>query len=480
MEYDTLAKMHSKLSKTSDYSEKNKEVLNDYFNWAENESGDLKTSTIRKYASRWYTMRQIIDFQLDKATREDTSDLVRKINGDQMTKNDGSKYSASAKKKFINQITSFYNKFIQRKDRGYSKSIDGPLLVAQLTYDEKPTSQVNTETKANADDIKEVARVPDNLRDRAIILFMFSAGARIGEIFSTQDKPEYLKWKDITFSQDDTMEVNLRKNYKKEEPKRRTVNLVISKPIMEKLYDQKQPDLEDPVFASKDSRMFCPECSEKASQVNNATYQRRKYRCKSCGWDGGKNQCKSKKVPISDRRVRDIIKNAVQSAKVTPKAQKKDMDDTPHKLLRKSRALNKQALNWGDSPLRSFFGWEEGSSVPGRYKDALKVNQKQELSETFPNLDISIDGYFLSRGLDPIVCAECEHLNSRLWDMCYKCNEPVSYQGTQIAEPNTDSKINSLKHEAKNELIQKQTEDTEKVKKMLEDIMESKLEKSEI
>lgn len=478
MQYKQLERFHDKLSKTSKYSEHNKKVLNDYFAWASNESADINDSTLSKYASRWYTMADVIDFKLDEATRGDTSTAVEEINNDQLKKLNGDDYSASAKKKFVNQITSFYNKFIGRKHRGYCEDIDGPLLVSRLTFTEKPSKKVVPETKANAEDIKTIAKTPDNLRDRCIIVFMFSAGARIGEVFKTQGKPEYLKWRDITFIEDHTIEVKLRKNYKKDEPHRRTVTLVLSQPLMKKLREKQNPDLDDPVFPQKDRRMYCPDCSAKANQLNNATYQRRKYGCSECSWKGYKSGCDSRKVPISDRRVRDIVKNAVQNADVTPKAQKREMDNTPHKLFRKSRALHRQAYNWKDSPLRSFFGWEEGSKVPGRYKEALKVNQKQELAKEFPDLDISIDGYFYSDALNPINCSNCGHRNSRLWDICDSCGDPITYQGTEIVEPNPESEINMLKHEAKNQVIIQQTEDPEKAKQMLEDAMQSKLEES--
>lgn len=251
--------------------------------------------------------------------------------------------------------------------------------------------------------------------------------------------------------------------------------------MMKKLREKQNPDLDDPVFPQKDRRMFCPECSTKATQSNNATHERRKYECEECGWTGTTRECIRKKMAVAGSQIRkNVIKPAVQSADVTPKAEEKEMDDTPHKLTRKSRALHLQARNWGDSPLRDFFGWEEGSPVPGRYKDALNVNQKQELARTHPNADVSVDGYFLSKALDPIDCSNCGKRNSRLWDTCEDCGQPISYEGLVSTKPSPESQVNEIKHEAKDKVIMEQAEDIQKAQEKLEKAMKNQLEEKEI
>ena len=80
MKYENIQKFHSKLSKTSKYSKHNKEVLDEYFRWASRECTDIKDTGLEKYASRWYTLGDLVNFKLDEATRENTSNLIADIN----------------------------------------------------------------------------------------------------------------------------------------------------------------------------------------------------------------------------------------------------------------------------------------------------------------------------------------------------------------------------------------------------------------
>jgi hypothetical protein len=50
--------------------------------------------------------------------------------------------------------------------------------------------------------VKEFANQADTLGDKAIILFGWAIGARVGEIFETQYTDRPLLWKDLEFWQD--------------------------------------------------------------------------------------------------------------------------------------------------------------------------------------------------------------------------------------------------------------------------------------
>lgn len=157
----------------------------------------------------------------------------------------------------------------------------------------------------------------------------------------------------------------------------------------------------------------------------------------------------------------------------------RNIDDNPHAVFRKARALHKQAMNWGDGGIRSFFGWAENSSSPGHYKEALEVNQKQDLQNEHPELDINVEGRFYDESLKPTKCSECEKLNSRLWDICNRCGKELTYDGMVMTGDTPDSTKNEIKHEVKDwgidYLLDNSSIEEEDFKSELMDVLDNKL-----
>ena len=483
MKLQTLHTINSSLAENDQLSDENLKILNDYFEWAlsDESDSDAEDYTLGKYASRWNGMASAIDFKLDEATREDLIELVSDINDGKVRKENGEDYGADSKEGQIKQLKNFYNNFIGVKGRGYESELDGPVMIYNLNYNgDTPNRKVDPENKPTPEMVKEVAQSFDELRDRAIVLFCFSLGCRVGEVFPTQDKPKGLTWDRINLHKNHSlMTVELLENRKKEDNEEREVVIPNSKPIMRKLRDKQNPDPEDPVFPKQDNRFYCPECGKKVNQINKATFENRRYECPECEWEGRSRDCRAENESISDRRVRDILKKGVQQANLEG-VNDRDIVDTPHAFFRKGRALNLQALNWDDNPLRDTLGWAESSSSPARYKKALKINQKQQHAETHPHLDIPIDGRFYSKALQPIKCGECEMLNSPIWDFCRNCDQELTYEGLIMRGNSPETEVNNIKHEAKDSVIMKLGEkagmEVDEVRNEIETTMEETLE----
>ena len=470
-EYENLEYIYPKLAENPELSDHNKKVLDDFFDkWRHK----AKDSSNEDFANKWNNFAPFIDFRLDEATRDDVEKLMKKLDRDEIEKKRGGPYSPQSKVKHYKALSVFYRQFIDHANRGYNEEISGHIVVEgqKKLLSEKPTNSVKKETKPSASEVKKVASNLDKFRDRCIIIFGWSCGARVGEIFKTRYKPQPLLWEDITFNNDDTMTVHLRKNYKKELPNRRRVEVSVSKPMMKKLYKQKKPDRKDPVFVQENPTLHCPKCSGRVSKLYDGeerqptTSYNRKYQCKQCEKVYKRNKLEEDIKSITGARVNDIIKKAVSESDI------RNRDDTSHKFFRKARALQKVAMNWNDSSINGFFGWEVGSSAKKKYIEALQVSQKQDLKEEHPELDINVEGRFHDEGLKPSKCSDCGKLNSRLWDFCEGCGHELSYQGMLMTQDQPETKENEIKQKAKtraiNQLKEKSGMSDDEIKEILD------------
>jgi transposase-like protein len=445
--YPNIRAVNSALADNENLSKHNKEILEEFFDeWRD------RTNYCDGYASRFNSAAEYIDFKLEEATREDLKGIYKKVSRGEISKRNGEKFAPATQEKFHKAFGTFYRNFIGYPNEGYERrEINGPSKVDGLKdiLDNTVSRGVNIETKPSPSEVLEVAKTRDSLRDRCVIIIGWSLGARAGELFYTEKKPSPLKWKDVKFNDDDTMSVKLQINNKKERSNRRRVTVSVGKPLMEKLYEEKNPDREEPVFQKENPALFCPKCDsrvEKAAKNRDrqmTTSYNREYRCKDCSRVFKRPKLVARKQPLTREAANNIIKKAVKESEI------RNLDNTSHKFFRKARALQKVAMNWNDGSINGFFGWEIGSSAKKRYMDALQVSQKKDLQEEHPELDINVEGRFHDNGLKPKKCSRCDTLNSRLWDFCRECGHECTYQGLLMKGEEDGSKKNDIKHEVK-------------------------------
>jgi site-specific recombinase XerD/predicted RNA-binding Zn-ribbon protein involved in translation (DUF1610 family) len=425
MAFDSLKQTHEKLQKNPELSEHNKEVLNEFFRKMRSQA--VGSPTIRDYASRFNGLAPHIDFKLDEPDKKDLEGIIAALNQDEIRKNNGEKYSDYSKEKYWSTISRFYNGFIKKKDKGYNPEIDGEALIEDLEVKTDLSVNIDSDRKPDPLEVRKVAQEADNLRDKAIILFGWATGHRVGEVYHTQHDSDILTWSDLKFT-DEELWVTL--NGKTGE---REVPVKTSMPVMRELWENSDADLDDPVFKKQTSTSVCPECRQKVKMKgSHCAEKKRKYECNNCGWQGGFKEIEKKREALTDNAVRKLLRKYVEKAGL-----KGQIDDNPHDFFRKSRAIYKASIEWTEYQLRAFFGWSENSDAPKHYITLVKEDLRKALRREYGE-EIEESAGMNEEALRPVKCANCGKVNSATWDLCKECNYELSEQGTALSKPSME------------------------------------------
>lgn len=256
MELETVRKYNERLAETEELSDHNKQVFDDFLRHMETQG--LSQADIKGVSSRLSTLGRIIDFRMDEASREDVKKLVAALNTDQLRKLDGGAYSDCSKESFWNTITRFYNGFIKKEGRGYNKELDGSDLVDDLEVKTNIEATVDPRTKPSPEQIKKLVNSAKCLRDKALIMFCWASGCRVGEVFKTPDDHAPLKWKHVRFEEDKLwVKISESGTHSRGKTGERKVPLRVGMPLMRKLWEDGDKNLEDSVFLKKNSPNYC-------------------------------------------------------------------------------------------------------------------------------------------------------------------------------------------------------------------------------
>lgn len=420
MSFNALRQTNQKLSTNPELSEHNKEVLNEFFRKAR--SGGASDSTLRDYASRFNKLAEIVEFDLDKPSQRDLEEVVSAFNIDEVRKNNGEKYSDYSKDKFWSTLSKFYRGFIKKEGKGYNPNIDGPELLEDLEISVDISTDIDPDRKPTPEEVKKVANHAKTLRDRAIILFSWATGARIGEVFITQDNDTPLKWKDLEF-REDKLWVELVDG----KTGKRTIPVKTSMPVMRELWENVDASTDDPVFTKERKDFCCPKCAAKVGLAgSHCSMEDRDYSCKECEWKGGYSEVEKELKPLTDHAVRRVIEKTVERAGLEG-----EFDVNPHDFGRKSRAIYKARIGWSDHQLRGFFGWAETSDAPKHYLQLVKEDLEKALAEEFGE-KVDYDNGYDEEALRPIECVKCGTINSPTSDLCNECSNGLTEQGEEL------------------------------------------------
>ncbi|MFB6143934.1 MAG: tyrosine-type recombinase/integrase [Candidatus Nanohaloarchaea archaeon] len=257
MKFDALKQTHSKLVQNPEMSEHNKEVLEEFFRKARSQgTGD---ATLRDYASRFNSLAEHIDFPLDEPDKKDIEEIIAKLNSDEIRKQNGEKYSDHSKDKTWCTISRFYRGFIKKQGKGYNPEIDGHELLEDLKVNVDLSVNLDPDTKPSPEEVKTVAEAADTPRDRALIIFGWATGARIGELVVTQHDDEPLRWKDLKFTEEALWVTLDGKTGERQIPVR------TGQALMRTLWEQSNAELGEPVFTKNRRTSNCPECGRRAT-----------------------------------------------------------------------------------------------------------------------------------------------------------------------------------------------------------------------
>jgi len=445
MELETVKKYNDNLAESEELSEHNKQVINDFLRHMETQG--LSQADISGVSSRLSTLGRIIDFQMDQASRKDIKKIVAELNTDQLRKLDGGTYSDCSKESFWNTITRFYNGFIKKESRGYNKNLDGTELVDGLEVKTEIETKVDPRTKPSPEQIKKLVESAKCLRDKALIMFCWASGCRVGEVFQTPDDEKPLKWKHIRFEEDKLWaKISESGTHSRGKTGERKIPLRVSMPLMRKLWEKSDKNLEDPVFLKKNSPNFCPKCDSKLEyESKNRSYSMRIYNCSNCGWSGEQPETLQEKQPLTANAVRRIIERCFNRTNIS-----QHIDTNPHAVFRKSRAIYKAYIGWTEYQLRAFFGWSPNSDAPKHYIEIVKEGLEKALMEEFgEEYEPEID----KDALKPLECPNCETVNSSAWSYCQECN--TALENNELRRHNDRKNSEQLKQEKKTEFFRK-------------------------
>ncbi|MFB6199906.1 MAG: tyrosine-type recombinase/integrase [Candidatus Nanohaloarchaea archaeon] len=430
MPFQAVKQTNQKLHSNPELSKHNKEVLDEFFRTMQTRG--TGESTLKDYASRFNSLAEYIDFKLDRADRRDLENIVAAFNTDNITKRNGEPYSDYSKRKFWKTISVFYNTFIDKNGRGFNEKIDGTELIEDLEISTSIDHDIDLDTRPTPEHIQKVVEQANNLRDRALILFGWATGSRIGELGKTPDHqqhPDPIKWKDLKFKEKE-MHVTLEGKTGK-----RTIPIRVSMPVMKQLFNEENADLADPVFQQIQPRLYCPESGDRVKSNGRRNYENRIYRCISdeCEWSGKHTETIKKRKPMKDQDMRKVLRNAVKQAK------NKDLipdsiTRKPHWFWRDARALYWAAKDKNEQFLRSFFGWSSTSDAPKHYLETMSESVLMGVREDFGEELCEEERSFNQDSLKPWQC-HCGEWVSNIQGYCPECGSEATEELEQHNKP---------------------------------------------
>jgi len=416
MTFQALNQTNQKLSQNPELSKHNKEVLNNYFRYKKTSVGG---SHLQDMASRFNSLAELIDFPLDEPEKKDVEKLIGAINHDELKKANGENYSEYSKDSLYKTLTNFYTDFLDYKE--WFEDFSNPANIQVKVEPEKIPSPEH---------IRKFSAQANNLRDKAFIMFGWATGARIGELLYTQEShkyPEGIKWRDIRFDENE-MWVTLRgKTGEREIPVR------TSKPLMKRLWEQSDKDLDGHVFKERNQSNLCPKCGKKAKTRDRSTYSRRTYGCDNCGWKGKHTEARKEKKPWKDSAARKTLKRIIGETDAS-----KNLHKNPHKVFRTARALYWASKDKNEDFLRAFMGWSKNSDAPKHYislmQESLLSGLRQEFGEELSDDERKFD----DDSLKPANCFECGEWVSPLWSYCKNCETELDEEIRLHNQPSSE------------------------------------------
>lgn len=449
MNLESLKRTNEKLAENPELSKHNKKVLNDFFR--SRRTSGTGESTLGDYASRFNTLAPHISFKLDEAEREDIEVIINKINRDEINKHNGEAYSDHTKEKFWKTLSVFYRKFIQRDGRGYKEDINGKMLLdGEIGVKTDIDHNIDIDTRPTPEHIQKVSEQASSLRDKALIMFGWATGARIGEITKTPEKqqyPEPLTWRDIQFKEKE-MHVTLRGKTGK-----RKIAIRTSMPLMKQLQNKEKPDLDDPVFLQHNPKIYCPECDarsrlpKKSKGENRTSHNKRIYSCKECEWQGKHNRAVKKKKAVTDAGARKTVKRLINQAKNKELIPER-ITHKPHWVWRDARALYWTAKDRNENFLRAFFGWSKTSDAPKHYIELMNESVLAGVREDFGEELSDEEKKFNQNLLKPCQC-KCGEWVSDLQSYCTGCGEEIDEELRKHNNPEPDEETQEIMEEAR-------------------------------
>lgn len=320
---------------------------------------DLSTSRINRYLYSWQKMMQHVDFDLEDPDKDDLVRLIGKINQNEIWGREVSPHTRVEYKKAVNK---FYRDFIssRRSDFDGDRMTDFYTLTINEQYEDP-------DRLPGADTARKMVQRADRLRDKALIMTLWSTGGRISEVLG-------LRWKDVKI-RDEIARVTFRDTKTGDN---RTVPIHAGHLYLQELRQQ-------------DHRGGDPEA-----------FVFRSYR--------GDDQ-------VSYGSAATVLERVREKADVPQK-----IKTSPHNW-RKGRATFFAARGRNQAWLCDYFGWVQGSSEAAKYIRMAESDVEAGIRDVAGLDQVEED---LEEDLNPVRCHECGTWNRFESLQCDSCNTTLA------------------------------------------------------
>lgn len=369
------ANILQKLEEDSDYSEEEIQALKD-FKLRLEEQG-ISNRRIMRYLQTFNRLDSEISFSLTDPDTRDVRKLLATINNDLVMEN-GEEYSPYTLAEFRKGVRKFYT--IQK-----GKDSD---LVENLDWKTRP-SKSNRKVKSpdefpGPEEVKEMVRSLESLRNQALVFLLWDTGARISEAL-------HIKWSDVSFR-----EQGARIKIRESKTKPREI------PIYEAVQHLKNWKENSPASDSSD-HVFV----------------------------GGRGEVDDQQMQY--RAAYKIVKKAADNI---------GEDYSPHDF-RRGRATFLASKGWNAPTMCEYFGWADFSTAEvyinlasKEVEDAMAELQGLETEEEEEESD-----------LRPVKCPHCGELNPATRDYCKNCKKLISEEKELMRETRRDEIRQEVKSE---------------------------------
>ncbi|WP_435175720.1 tyrosine-type recombinase/integrase [Halorussus sp. AFM4] len=144
--------------------------------------------------------------------------------------------------------------------------------------------------------------------------------------------------------------------------------------------------------------------------------------------------------PISNNRVRDILKEVADRADVTKTV-------TPTNF-RKSSASYLASQGVSQAHLEDHHGWKRGSSIAARYIAVFDDANEREIARAH-GLDVEADE---PDAVGPVICVRCEQKTPREKETCVWCGQALSQEAVEKAETQRQDAMDDIRNVDRDEL----------------------------
>ncbi|MFB6158239.1 MAG: tyrosine-type recombinase/integrase [Candidatus Nanohalobium sp.] len=410
---DKLKSSLQKIKNSNQLTDHNKETLLDFYDYLDRVE-DISVGRVERPLTIWRILltRTEKQFKMDEPSKED---IVRLKN--EIMDNEIKDVKTGTKREYLKAVNKFYNHYMEYKHKDFNGDKYTGFYKLPVVKDDQKT---DPDVLPRPHHVQELVENAPNLRDKTLIMCLWSTGARREEVLN-------IKWKHVKLREDGG---KVKIQEKDEDDSKRTVPLYEGYLYLQRLRE------EDKMGGDPESYVF------RSTKTNEQ---------------------------LSCNGLCEAIKRARRRSELPE--EKENLRTNPH-AFRKGRAVYLAKKGFTYTDLCQLQGWEIGSDIPKRYIRIAEGDidsRVRDKSRNFESEDEELgEGFYF----EPLRCHECHHFNRWEADNCESCGQVLTeseiFEHTQI-EDMTDELVYEV---ARSEAGIQQEEIKEKAKELVKERQE--------